>query len=190
MIASMPDPNNPRPTPDNPNPEPARPPTPPETPNPDEPPGVPPPSPDPIPSPGEEPVQIPPETPPEVPPEVPPRPGFPAPTAVRTSVLAAALLGCLVAVSPTAAQTSGGDTDVTEPTDPCQAQPDDQGDPDDDETDGGDDRADNDRRLALEHCNGVLTPPGTGDQEIEEPAPDAGTTPVIPPEFVPEQPPD
>ena len=131
-----------------------------------------PPAPEPVPTP--EPVQI----PPQAPPEVPTGPGFP-PTAVRASVLAAALLGCLVAAAPVAAQ--------TQPTDPCQAQPDGQGGSDDDEADGGADRANDDRRAGLERCNGVLTPPRIGDHEIEEPAPDTGTTPVIPPERVPEQ---
>lgn len=172
MTASTPNPNSPLPTPDDPNPEPARPPTPPEAPDPEEPPGVPP-APEPVPTP--EPVQI----PPQAPPEVPTGPGFPAPTAVRASVLAAALLGCLVAAAPVAAQ--------TQPTDPCQAQPEGQGGSDDDEADGGADRANDDRRAGLERCNGVLTPPRIGDHEIEEPAPDTGTTPVIPPERVPEQ---
>ncbi len=37
---------------------------------------------------------------------------------------------------------------------------------------------------------GVITPPDVGDEEINQPAPDAdpGTTPVIPPEQLPEQP--
>lgn len=185
MTASTPDPYNPQPTPDNPNPEPARPPMSPETPEPDEPPGVPPPSPDSVPSPGEEPIQIPPETPSEVPPQ----PGFPAPTAIRASFLAAVLLSWIVAVSPTAAQTSDDGPDVTAPTDPCRAQPDDQAEADEGEAKNQDDRTGNDPRPALEDCNGVLTPPRTGDQEIEGPPPDTGTTPVIPPETVPEQPP-
>ena len=42
----------------------------------------------------------------------------------------------------------------------------------------------------LDRCNGVLKPPPTADQEIEEPPPDTGTTPVIPPsELPPDQPP-
>ena len=48
----------------------------------------------------------------------------------------------------------------------------------------------NGSRPSLENCNGVLTPPRTGDEEIEEPAPNTGTTPVIPPGAVPEQPPE
>jgi hypothetical protein len=42
----------------------------------------------------------------------------------------------------------------------------------------------------LERCEGVLSPPPTGDSEIEEPPADTGTTPVIPPGTVPEQPPE
>ncbi|HWK66575.1 MAG TPA: hypothetical protein VNS34_16730 [Rhizobiaceae bacterium] len=49
----------------------------------------------------------------------------------------------------------------------------------------------NDQRSAekLERCDGVLTPPPTGDRDIEEPPDDTGTTPIIPPEAVPQQPP-
>lgn len=178
---ASPDPNNPQPTPDNPNPEPARPPMPPET-EPGEPPGVPSPSPDPIPSPDEEPLQIPPDAPPEVPSE----PTFPAPTAILASVVAAAFLSCIVAVNSPAAQTLGDGQSVTEPTDPCRAQPNDQAQSDGDATEG---QAGNDPSPALDHCNGVLTPPPTGDQDIEQLPPDDGATPVIPPETVPEQPP-
>jgi hypothetical protein len=42
----------------------------------------------------------------------------------------------------------------------------------------------------IKRCNGVLIPPPTGDAEIIEPAPDVGTTPVIPPDSVPEQSPN
>ena len=45
-------------------------------------------------------------------------------------------------------------------------------------------------RLSLQDCNGVLKPPPTGDREIEETPPDIGTTPVIPPGAVPQQPPN
>lgn len=177
----MPDPNDPQPTPDDPGPEPARPPTPPEVPQTDEPPGIPPSSPDPVPSPGEEPIQI----PPDIPAEVPSPPDSPAPGAVRPSFLAMALACCVAASGPTAAQGPENDSDMTGPANPCQAPPDAQA-GSDDETDG---RA-GDAAPELEECDGVLTPPRTGDQEIEEPPPDTGTTPVIPPENVPEQPPD
>ncbi|MCQ8781485.1 hypothetical protein [Mangrovibrevibacter kandeliae] len=50
---------------------------------------------------------------------------------------------------------------------------------------GGDNAS---RQLA--DCGGVLTPPGGVDPQIQAPAPDPnpGTTPVIPPGAVPEQP--
>lgn len=182
MNASMPDPNDPQPAPDDPGAEPARPPTPPEVPQTDEPPGIPPSSPDPVPSPGEEPIQI----PPDVPAEVPSPPDSPAPGAARSSFLAMALACCIVASGPTVAQSQENGPDMTSPTDPCQARPDAQA-GSDDEADG---RADDAAPPELEKCNGVLTPPKTGDREIEEPPPDTGTTPVIPPENVPEQPPD
>ncbi|CAN7667359.1 hypothetical protein LJR231_005293 [Phyllobacterium sp. LjRoot231] len=41
----------------------------------------------------------------------------------------------------------------------------------------------------LQRCKGILIPPPTGDSEMVEPAPDVGTTPVIPPDTVPDQPP-
>ncbi|WP_182087241.1 hypothetical protein [Aureimonas sp. ME7] len=42
----------------------------------------------------------------------------------------------------------------------------------------------------LQDCGGVLTPPDEGGSAIEAPvpAPDPGTTPVIPPSAVPDQP--
>ncbi|MET3791266.1 hypothetical protein [Aquamicrobium terrae] len=189
MTKLMPDPNDPQPTPDNPNPAPARPPTPPETPQPDQPPSVPPPSPDPIPSPNDEPVQIPPDTPSEVPPQ----PEFPGPTAMRAWGLVVVLLGCVAAISPTAAQISDNEPEasdkepeVTEPMDRCQAQPDGEKQAD---AERDDQHANNAPRPELDDCNGVLTPPKTGDGEMEEQPPDTGTTPVIPPEAVPGQPP-
>lgn len=42
----------------------------------------------------------------------------------------------------------------------------------------------------LDRCNGVLQPPPTADREIEEPPPDTGKTPVIPPGELPEQQPE
>jgi hypothetical protein len=39
----------------------------------------------------------------------------------------------------------------------------------------------------LERCKGILIPPPTGDAEMVQPAPDVGTTPVIPPDSVPDQ---
>jgi hypothetical protein len=51
-------------------------------------------------------------------------------------------------------------------------------------------QAERDEYLAekLDRCNGVLRPPPTEDQEIEEPSPDTGTTPIVPPGELPEQP--
>lgn len=181
MTVLMSNPNTPRPTPDNPNPEPRHPPTPPETPNPNETPAVPPPAPDTVPLPGQEPVQIPPDTPPEVPPPS----GFPA----RAAFLAA-VLGCIAVAGPTVAQTSEGDRNATKPAGPCQAQPENPAEPEGDDTRGQEHQAGHGQRPGLEDCDGVLVPPKTGDREIEEPPPDTGTTPVIPPETVPEQPPD
>lgn len=188
MNPFAPDPNNPRPTPDNPNPAPVHPPAPPETPQPDEPPGVPSPSPDPIPSPDQEPIQIPPETPPEI---IPSEPGFPAPSASRALVFAAATLLCWTgALGFAAAQTSDENGD-TGRSDPCQVEPGNQNESTERSgAEGGNDEAEDRPRPSLEECNGVLTPPKTGDQEIEERPPDTGTTPVIPPGAVPEQSPD
>lgn len=63
-------------------------------------------------------------------------------------------------------------------TDPCAAQPD----ASDGQTLSG----------QLADCGGVLTPPDTGLSGIQAPvpAPDPGTTPVIPPDAVPPQPAD
>ncbi|OWW00143.1 hypothetical protein ATY81_25475 [Rhizobium sp. R72] len=36
-------------------------------------------------------------------------------------------------------------------------------------------------------CGGVVKPPRSGDQAIEHPAPETGTTPVIPPSDIPRQ---
>lgn len=189
MADPVPDPNNPQPTPGNPNPEPARPPSPPETPRPDVPPGVPPPSPDPVPLPGEEPVQIPPGTPPEIPSQ----PGFPAPTATAsarlfhpagTKMLLVAFLSLAGLSCPVAAQ-SPENREEPRTADPCRAEPGDQAQK---EKEG---QSNDSQRTAekLERCEGVLSPPPIGDREIVEPPADTGTTPVIPPGTVPEQPP-
>lgn len=47
----------------------------------------------------------------------------------------------------------------------------------------------NDQELTekLDHCNGVLKPPPTEDQDIEAQPPEIGKTPVIPPTALPEQ---
>ena len=61
--------------------------------------------------------------------------------------------------------------------DPCAAQP-------------GGAGAGQDLSGKLADCSDVLTPPATNDPEIQAPAPDPtpGTTPVIPPNSVPDQP--
>ncbi|WP_137392234.1 hypothetical protein [Rhodoligotrophos defluvii] len=41
---------------------------------------------------------------------------------------------------------------------------------------------------ALTPCEGVIRPPRVGDSELVTPPPDVGTTPVIPPRLLPEQP--
>lgn len=47
---------------------------------------------------------------------------------------------------------------------------------------------DEDRAEQLVDCeDGVLAPPATGDEEVEVTPPDTGTTPVIPPDDVPQQ---
>ena len=75
-------------------------------------------------------------------------------------------------------------------TNPCQVEPEDRSDGTErNGAEGRNDEAENGSRPSLEDCNGVLIPPRTGDEEIEEPALNTGTTPVIPPGAVPEQPP-
>lgn len=189
MADPVPDPNNPQPTPGNPNPEPARPPPPPETPRPGEPPGVPSPSPDPVPSPEKEPVQIPPGTPPEIPSQ----PGFPAPTAsasvkschtTTTMMLLVGLLSLGGLSSPVFAQSPENDGE-SKALERCRADPEDKA----EEKKEGQSNDDQRSAALLERCEGVLLPPPTGDREIEEPPADTGTTPVIPPGRVPEQPP-
>lgn len=105
----------------------------------------------------------------------------------RLGRLALAAILCLPGAA--IAQTAGtGDAGETE-TNPCQVEPQD-GDTAEDRT--TQDRTAEDRTddgPSLSDCNGVLTPPPTGDPEIREPAPDTGTTPVIPPGAVPQQPP-
>ncbi len=180
------DPNRPQPTPGNPYPEPARPSSPPET-TPDEPAGIPAPTPDPIPSPVEEPVQIPPGSPQEVPTE----PGFPAPTAaLMVAVAAAALLCWPGAASLALAQTAGGDGAPAAQDSPCRVDPGSAGDDAQRGSSGSGEAGGSDAaaRPSLEDCNGVLVPPKIGDGDIVEPAPDTGTTPVIPPGAVPTQP--
>ena len=65
----------------------------------------------------------------------------------------------------------------------CRAEPEGQG-----GIDQGKDAAEHDTAV-LERRKGVLKPPPLGDSEMVAPAPRVGTTPVIPPDSVPEQPP-
>lgn len=90
-----------------------------------------------------------------------------------------ALLGglgfAILAVLPSHAQEPG----TADPADdPCLAIP------EGEDLEGVDDEA-----LAelLERCDGVLRPPPLGAPEMVEPPPDAGTTPVIRPEDLPEE---
>lgn len=104
-------------------------------------------------------------------------------TALRTTLMAVTLLCCADAVI---AQTPRPDANVENARDPCQARP--QGEPRTDKQQGTrNGEAENKAAPDLERCKGVLTPPKTGDKEIEKPAPEPGTTPVIPPEDVPQQ---
>lgn len=192
ITPTTPDPNNPTPTPGNPNPEPARPPPPPETPPP-EPPGVPPLAPDPIPAPEDKPIQIPPGSPTEVPSE----PNYSGtsplmegtyvvkPGAYRKLKLAVAMLVCIVGTVTSATAQLDGEQEVV-PADPCQARPEARS----EDLPPDQPKEDSRSRNALEHCEGVLTPPKTGDEEMEEPPPDTGTTRIIRPGDVPEQPPN
>ncbi|WP_102958054.1 hypothetical protein [Mangrovicella endophytica] len=69
------------------------------------------------------------------------------------------------------------DTGTTgNPSDPCAARPEGQA-------------ADQSLSGQLSDCNGVLTPPPSSDTDIQAPAPDPnpGTTPVIPPQALPDQ---
>lgn len=173
MTSAVPDPV-PRP-PDNPVPgDPVPPPAPPEIP----PPGEPPPD---LPGPGPD------ETPPPAPPETEP-PSIPeeVPRGLRRGgralLLGVALLldGGMAALADEEVPPATPET--TEDGDPCRVEP---ALPGDEESREGE-RA----RPALEECNGVLVPPRTGDEEIEEPPPDTGTTPVIPPGTLPETEPE
>lgn len=41
--------------------------------------------------------------------------------------------------------------------------------------------------VTLSDCNGILKPAPVGDRELVEPAPDAGETPIISPDEIPDQ---
>jgi hypothetical protein len=44
-----------------------------------------------------------------------------------------------------------------------------------------------DETVTLSDCNGILKPAPVGDRELVEPAPEAGETPIISPEEIPDQ---
>ena len=92
----------------------------------------------------------------------------------------------LAALQLPAARAQSENEQQPPPADPCETLPEAERDAQ------GNSQPGTDQELAekLDRCNGVLKPPPTADQEIEEPPPDTGTTPVIPPsELPPDQPP-
>jgi hypothetical protein len=101
------------------------------------------------------------------------------PFAVLAGIL---MLACAV---PAAAQTD------SQPTSPCQAQPDQNKNSGNNAGQTGEQRppAGGSLTQKLDPCDGVLTPPPTGDSGMTEPAPNQGKTPVIKPGEVPQQPP-
>lgn len=180
MIVLAPVPDPPRPAPEIPDPEPTQPPVPPDLPQPAEPPGVPPPAPDPVPGPQ------PGEVPPQVPPELPAVDRFSRPGVPRLSFVVALVVACIAGSASAIAQATDKTPDQS-PASPCQAQPNEQTGKDKDKAADRENGENKTLSGKLDRCNGVLVPPKTGDKQIEEPAPDVGTTPVIPPEAVPKQ---
>lgn len=112
-----------------------------------------------------------------------------ASSARRISVFAAAALLCWTGTLGAAvAQASDGSGD-TQRVQPCVAKPEDQAKGNDgNDALGGNDKAENRPQPSPGECGGVLVPPKTGDQEMRIEPPDKGTTPVIPPGAIPEQP--
>jgi hypothetical protein len=103
------------------------------------------------------------------------RPGF------MRFVLVACFL-CTVEVSAIAQDPHSPQTDDEGPAlEECRAEPEGQS-----GIDQGKDAAEHDTTV-LEQCKGVLKPPPTGDSEMVAPAPNLGTTPVIPPGAMPDQ---
>ena len=96
----------------------------------------------------------------------------------RSLVIAVAIAASLSGATISSAQTPNESDPST--SNPCLVEP-------DRERDAPHD--DNGLTEKLDRCNGVLTPP-TEDREIEEPPPQTGKTPVIPPEELPEQQPE
>lgn len=109
------------------------------------------------------------------------------------ALAAAGLMVCSGVTNIAMAQTPDGNSRLGSPGNPCQVEPEDganEGERDGGSGNGTADQNNGASRPWLEDCNGVLVPPATGDQEIVEPPPDTGTTPVIPPGAVPGQPDD
>jgi hypothetical protein len=95
----------------------------------------------------------------------------------------AALLSCAL---PAAAQTDS--QTPPPPSSPCQAQPDRNENSGDNGSETGNRQPPpGDLTKKLDPCDGVLKPPPTGDDDMTEPAPDEGNTPVIRPGEVPQQ---
>jgi hypothetical protein len=99
-------------------------------------------------------------------------------------MLLAVALSLVGLAGPASANSQEDSASQPEAADPCQIKPQQDG---EDQTES-EPREDQPLSEALDRCNGVLVPPQTGDREIEEPPPDTGTTPVIPPESLPGQP--
>ena len=96
----------------------------------------------------------------------------------KTLVLAA----CLAVLQSPAAMAQSENERQPPPADPCETLP--------EAERNAEPGTEQELAEKLDRCNGVLKPPPTGDQAIEEPPPDTGTTPVIPPnELPPDQPP-
>lgn len=182
---TLPDPDDRQAMPNNLKPEPARRWTPAGIPQPDEPPRMPPPQLASMPSPDKEPVPIPPRNRAVTT----ARPDIMRSATSRGSVMTAALLLHMLAPVPAMAQTPERNPNSSSSA-PCQIRPDDQAGSND--TRGIDRRAQGSKapQPQLERCNGVLTPPKSGDEEIEKLAPDTGTTPVLPPGAVPKPSPE
>lgn len=106
----------------------------------------------------------------------------------RTGLPAGAVIGMMALLMPSCAamaQTTTG----PDPNDPCAPELGQQS------PKNGDDSAKTERKDGkstglgdkLARCGDVLTPPKTGDTELVKPAPETGTTPVIPPKVMPKQ---
>ena len=129
-------------------------------------------------SPGEGSIHAPPGSPSKM-----PRPVAAVGSGPRKVLMMAVVLCCATVPNLALSQTLEDGADVNGSGGPCQAAPQDRSDDDQDD-------AANNSSPDLERCNGLLTPPKTGDQEFEQQAPDTGTTPVIRPDALPKQTPE